>query len=231
MFSGILKKSAAEACGTFVFMLIGCGAIRLHALQPDAMPAMLIPALFGLAICVMIFTLGPVSGAHFNPAVTAAFAVTGRFPLRQMPWYWAAQSLGALLAMAIISWFLPETSVFGRTQPALPLLQAFALELLLSFILMLVITAVATDSRVTGTRAGLAIGMTVAFCAYAGGPLTGASMNPVRSLAPALFENRLEHLWLYFAGPLAGTILAAFFYEWLRSCDDASTRKQAKGCC
>lgn len=230
MFPGLLKKSAAEAAGTFIFMLMGCGALRLHALHPDLLPLWLVPVIFGLSICMMIHALGPVSGAHFNPAVTAAFTACGRFPVKELPWYWTAQLLGALLAMLAIGSLFAQSTTYGAAVPSLSPLRAAAAEGLFTAILMLVITAVATDSRVSGTRAGLAIGMTVAVCAFIGGPLTGAVMNPARALAPALFESRMDHLWIYFAGPFAGALLAAFFYEWM-CCEDHAVRKHAKGCC
>jgi aquaporin NIP len=165
---------------------------------------------------VMIYAVGHISGAHFNPAVTLAFAATRHFPLREVGAYWAAQVTGALAAMGLLTLLLPAGHSFGATHTSLAPFQAVGWEIVLTFFLMFVIMAVATDTRAVGTMAGAAIGGTVMLAAWVGGPVTGASMNPVRSLAPALFEGNLDGLWIYMVGPFTGALLAAFIYSQLR---------------
>lgn len=204
---------------------------------PGAMAPGAVPLVFGLIVATMIYSVGHISGAHFNPAVTLAFAVGKHFPRREIPGYWLAQFGGAIVATFLLSNLLPEGHTFGATSPHLPTLQAIGWEILLSFFLMFVIVSVATDTRAVGVMAGTAIGATVTLAAFVGGPLTGASMNPARSLAPALFENgSLSVLWIYFIGPAVGAIGAALVYNMIR-CDDIEPSeapksfKNAKGCC
>ena len=223
----LIHKSIAEGVGTFGIVFMGCGAImvadRFHTLSPAA-----IPLIFGLIVAAMIYAVGHISGAHFNPAVTLAFAVARHFPKQEVPAYWAAQIGGGLLAMSFLALILPRGSSYGATIPSVPWPQALCWEILLTFFLMFVIIAVATDTRAVGTMAGAAIGATVAIGAYVGGPVTGASMNPARSLAPALFQNQTNGLWIYLLGPMIGAVMAALLYEWLRCEPD---KKEAKGCC
>ncbi len=195
---------------------------------PSATSLSAVPIVFGLAVAAMIYALGPISGAHFNPAVTAAFAVVRHFPSKQVIIYWFSQLVGACLAMALLVFLLPEGISFGETIPAITPLKALFWEGILTFFLMFVIIAVATDTRAEGTMAGAAIGATVLICALLGGPITGASMNPARSLAPAIFQNRFDMLWIYIAGPMLGAIMAALLYEAIR-CRPAD--KDSKGCC
>jgi aquaporin NIP len=171
---------------------------------------------FGMAVGVMIYALGHISGAHFNPAVTLGFAVARRFPKREIPTYWLAQFLAAIAAIALLSSTLPQGSDYGATIPKIPLIPALIWEEILSFLLMFVILALASDTRAHAALAGLAIGATVCLDAFIGGPITGASMNPARSLAPAIWEGQTASLWIYFLGPAIGTTLAALAYEQIR---------------
>lgn len=229
----LLKKSVAEFIGTLAIVLFGCGAIAVATKTQNHFLLANVPLVFGLIITVMIYAVGHISGAHFNPAVTLAFASVKRFPFAELPVYWAAQFLGAITGALLLVFFIPDLSTFGATIPNIALGPAVLFEALLSFFLMFVIIAVATDSRAVGIMAGAAIGLTVAVDAFFGGALTGASMNPARSLAPAIMEGRFEHLWVYFVGPVLGTCSAAFVYEWIRCEDDkgADSDKHAKGCC
>ncbi len=237
------KKCLAEGVGTFVIVFVGCGAIALGSRYPTAVPSVAIPPIFGIAVTIMVYALRHISGAHFNPAVTLAFAVSRHFPIKEVFGYWISQILGAIAAVSVLYGTLPTGTSFGSTQ----IVSGFSLgaglfwEMLLTFVLMFVIIAVATDSRAVGTMAGAAIGGAVMLGAFVGGPITGASMNPARSLAPALFEGRFDNLWVYFVGPTSGAIAAALLYEWIR-CDvtnregkqDESLEKRksaAKGCC
>lgn len=240
-----VSKGAAEAIGTFAIVFAGCGAIMLSNNQPSALPPGAIPVVFGLVVTVMIYAVGHISGAHFNPAVTAAFAVARHFPLRLVVLYWVAQTVGAFAAIGLLAFLFPESTTFGATIPSVDPFRALIWEIVLTFFLMFVITAVATDTRAVGVMAGVAIGGTVALDAFIGGPMTGASMNPARSLAPAIASGNFSGLWIYLIGPMIGAALAAKVYERIR-CEskpaegeaatssgsaESSGSKDAKGCC
>jgi MIP family channel proteins len=201
----------AEALGTFVLVFAGCGAIVVGSL-----PATGVAAAFGLAIMISIYALGHVSGAHFNPAVTAAFAVGRHFPLTRVVPYWLAQVVGALVAAAALQVSLGSVAD-GVTRPTGSDLQAFAWEAILTFILVTVIVSVATDVRAVGQAAAIAIGGAVALGSLVGGPISGASMNPARSLGPALVSGDLDGLWIDLTAPFLGAIVAALVYGRLRS--------------
>ena len=171
---------------------------------------------FGLAIATMIYGLGHVSGAHFNPAVSFGFALTRHFPWSRVAGYWAAQAAGAVVAALLLRASLGDVANVGATLPAGSDRQAFLWEVVLTFFLMLVIMAVATDTRAVGEAAALAIGGTVGLCALVGGPVSGASMNPARSLGPALVSGDLDSLWIYLLAPLVGASLGAVAYQLLR---------------
>jgi MIP family channel proteins len=164
---------------------------------------------------VMIYALGHISGAHFNPAVTLGFAVTRRFPATRVPAYWAAQLTGALAAALVLRASLGDVAHVGATLPAGSDGQAFLWEGLLTFFLMLVIIAVATDVRAVGEAAAIAIGGTVGLDAMFGGPITGASMNPARSLGPAIAAGDYASIWVYLAAPALGAVLAVVTYGFI----------------
>ena len=199
----------AEALGSFILVFAGCGAIAVGTL-----PASGVAAAFGLAIMVSIYAFGHVSGAHFNPAVTLAFAVGRHFPARRVPLYWIAQCLGAIAAAGLLRLSLGSISA-AVTAPAASDLQSFVWEVVLTFVLMLVVVAVATDSRAVGQGAAIPIGGAVALASLVGGPISGASMNPARSLGPALVSGDLAHLWIYLTAPLVGAVLAVRLYRLL----------------
>lgn len=224
----LLHKSIAEAIGTFALVFAGCGSVMVAERFPGALAPSVIPVVFGLVVAAMIYAVGHLSGAHFNPAVTLAFAVARHFPRREVLAYWIAQFAGALVAIALLKFLLPAGESYGATVPAVAVGQAFAWEIVLSFFLMFVIVAVATDTRAEGTMAGAAIGATVMLCAFVGGPITGASMNPARSFAPALFEGTLDTFLIYLAAPPLGTVAAALLYDWIRCTPE---KKSAQGCC
>lgn len=228
----LLQKSIAEFIGTFALVFVGCGAVMVSERFPGTVAPGSIPIVFGLVVAAMIYSVGHISGAHFNPAVTLAFAVGRHFPPRELLGYWSAQFLGAIAAGASLRVLLPHGDQFGATVPHVEIWQALGWEVVLSFFLMFVIVSVATDTRAIGMMAGGAIGAIVTLAAVVGGPVTGASMNPARSLAPAIFEGRWNSLWIYFVGPCIGTVMAAFVYKFIR-CDVvmAEQAKDAKGCC
>lgn len=173
---------------------------------------------FGLVVAAMIYANGHLSGAHLNPAVTLGFVLARHFPARRLAGYWLAQLAGATFAAAALRLLFGETAHLGATLPAGSggTWQSFGLEALLTFFLMYVIMAVATDTRAVGHAAALAIGATVALEALFAGPISGASMNPARSLGPALVSATWEAQWLYIAGPFLGAAVAALLYRWLR---------------
>ena len=228
----IQKKFLAEAVGTFIIVFSGCGSIMVAERFPSSLSPSLVPVVFGLAVAAMVYALGHLSGAHFNPAVTLGFAAVRHFPVKQILPYWAAQISGGVLASLLLGVLLPPGSSFGATFPHVNPLQAVLWEMILTFLLMFVIIAVATDTRAVGTMAGAAIGAAVMLAAFVGGPVTGASMNPARSLGPAILEGKLGVMWIYILGPFLGAISAAFFYEKIRcSTDIPSIKKKVKGCC
>lgn len=199
---------AAEAIGTFALVFAGCGAIVVNDLYGLALGHAGIGMVFGLVVMAMIYSIGNISGAHINPAVTLGFFFAGRIGARDIAPYIASQLGGALLAALLLKLLFPGHPSLGSTLPAAGVAHAFVFEIVLSFLLMFVILNVSTGHMEKGIMAGVAVGGTVAFEALMGGPVSGASMNPARSIAPALFSANLDTLWIYLAGPLIGTWLA-----------------------
>jgi aquaporin NIP len=212
----LARVLAAEFVGTFALVFAGCGAIMVDA-KTHALGHVGVAISFGLVIMVMIYAVGHISGAHFNPAVTFAFALSRHFPWARALGYWAAQILGALTAAAVLRGSLGNLAHVGATLPGGSQGQSFLWELVLSFFLMFVIMAVATDTRAVGEAAAIAIGGTVGLDAMFGGPISGASMNPARSIGPALVGGDLHALWLYILAPLTGAALGALIYQFVRS--------------
>ena len=211
-----MQKLAAEAVGTFGLVFAGTGAVVVDAETGGGVGHVGIGLTFGLIIMVMIYAVGHVSGAHFNPAVTLAFAVGRHFPWPLVPRYWAAQLLGGVLASLTLRGLFGEVAHLGATLPAGAAGRSFVLELVLTFLLMFVITAVATDVRAVGQAAAIAIGGTIGLEALFAGPISGASMNPARSLAPALVSWTWDHQWLYVAGPALGAVVRVLVYQVVR---------------
>ncbi|MFZ4507377.1 MAG: MIP/aquaporin family protein [Fimbriimonas sp.] len=214
----MIRRCVAEFIGTFAIVFFGCGSI-ISLNGSGSATHLTVNLVFGLVVAAMIFALGPISAAHFNPAVTVGFAVAKRFPWTAVPAYVGSQIAGALAASAIHASILPQLATgakFGSTISSLGQGQTVVVEAVLTFFLMLVIIAVAADKRVAAPVPGLAIGATVALCGLFGGPLTGCSMNPARSLAPAVFSGNLPELWLFVLGPLLGAAFAAVMFEGLR---------------
>ena len=212
----LARALIAEAIGTFALVFAGCGAIMVDS-KSGSLGHVGVAISFGLVIMVMIYAVGHVSGAHFNPAVTLSFALARHFPPRQVPLYWAAQLVGALLAAAILRGSLGNIAQLGATFPSGSDGQAFLWEAVMSFFLMFVIMAVATDTRAVGEAAAIAIGGTVALDAMFGGPITGASMNPARSLGPGVVTGDLHAIWIYLLAPVVGASVAAVTYTFLRA--------------
>jgi aquaporin NIP len=209
------RRLGAEALGTFALVFFGAGAIMVAA-DGGAFGQLGIGLAFGLVIAAMVYALGHISGAHLNPAVSFAFALGRHFPWRLVCAYWVAQCLGATAAALLLRASLGDVANVGATTPSGSDGQSFLWEIVLTFFLMLVIMAVATDTRAVGEAAAIAIGGTVALGALVGGPVSGASMNPARSLGPALAAGELGALWIYLLAPLLGAALGAVAYQLLR---------------
>src|SRR5579864_3929295 len=210
-----MRALVAELIGTFALVFAGAGAIMVDE-KTHALGHVGVAIAFGLVIMVMIYAVGHVSGAHFNPAVSLAFALTRHFSWARLVGYWAAQVSGALIAAAILRGSLGNRAHVGATLPAGSQGQAFLWEVVLTFFLMFVIMSVATDTRAVGEAAAIAIGGTVGLDAMFGGPITGASMNPARSLGPALVSGDLHALWVYLLAPLVGAAIGGFAYQFVR---------------
>jgi MIP family channel proteins len=209
-------RLAAEAIGTFGLVFLGAGAAAVNAWSNGAVSHTGVSLTFGAVILVAVYALGHISGAHLNPAVTFGFWVARRFPGREVGPYVAAQLAGAIAGAIALQAAVGSFAIFATTRPAIPVLPALGVEIVLSFFLMLVVMAVATDSRVAGEVAGLAVGFIVMVDALMGGPLTGASMNPARSFGPALATGQWDAHWIYWVGPMAGMAVAVPTYEYLR---------------
>lgn len=211
-----MKKYIAEIIGTFALVFCGTGAIIINQESGGAITHVGIAFTFGLIVMVMIYALGPVSGAHLNPAVTIAFTIAKKFSAKQIMPFIASQAIGAFLASFTLHLLFPANQFLGATLPAGSEMQSFILEFILTFFLMLVIIQVATGSKEQGMFAGLAIGSTVLLEAMFAGPICGASMNPIRSLSPAVVSGHVEHLWIYIAAPIAGAALAVLIWKILK---------------
>lgn len=206
----------AEATGTFALVFAGTGAIIINAEAGGIVGHVGIGLTFGLVIMVMIYAVGHVSGAHFDPAVTLGFAIGRHFPWRVVPRYWAAQVGGGLIASLSLRAMFGDTARLGATMPLGSAGQSLVLEGVLTVMLMFVITSVATDVRAVGQAAAIAIGGTIGLAALFAGPISGASMNPARSLAPALVSNTWADQWIYVVGPMAGAAIGVTLYQLIR---------------
>lgn len=211
------RRASAEALGAFALVFAGCGAIVTDAERAGSLGTVGVSLVFGLVILAGIAAFGHISGAHFNPAVTTSFYLTRHLPARDAATYIAAQLAGATAA-ALLLWLIwpGKPADLGATVPTIAVGRAVLVEAVMSALLMLVIISVATDTRAAGAPAAIAIGATIALDALFGGPLTGASMNPARSFAPALVSGQWKDFWVYLAGPLIGAPLGAFAYQFVR---------------
>ncbi|WP_109300616.1 MIP/aquaporin family protein [Aquimarina sp. AU474] len=218
-----MRTYISETIGTFSLVFCGTGAMTINEITGGDVTHVGIAITWGLIVMAMIYAFGEISGAHFNPAVTIAFAYAKKFEWKEVPKYILAQCIGAILASSILIYLFPESEYLGGTLPAIDDLKAFILELLLTYFLMVVIINVSTGSKETGTMAGIAIGGVVLLEAMFAGPITKASMNPARSLGPALLSGHWEHQWLYFIAPIIGALLAVLTCRLVKPdncCDD-----------
>ncbi len=203
-----MKKLLGEFLGTFALVFAGTGAIVIDTVSSGAIGHAGIAITFGLIVLAMIYTLGDVSGAHLNPAVTLAFAAARRFSWSEVPGYVAAQLAGAFAASGVLRLLFPADAQLGATLPVGAAMQSFILEVILTALLMFVILSVSTGAKEKGITAGIAIGAVIALEAMFAGPICGASMNPARSLAPAVVSGNLQHLWVYLTAPVLGALIA-----------------------
>ena len=202
------RKLAAEGIGTFALVFAGTGAIVVNDVTNGVVTHVGVALTFGLIIAAMIYSIGDVSGAHMNPAVTLGFWAARRFPAREIVPYIAAQCAGATAGSLAIMTLFPSHLTLGATAPSGSAGQTFLLEVLLTALLMFVILGVSSGPKELGVMAGLAIGGLVGLEALFGGPISGASMNPARSLGPALVSGRLGNLWIYLVAPVLGAWIA-----------------------
>lgn len=216
-----MKKYCSEFLGTFGLVFAGTGAIIINQVSQGAITHVGVALTFGLIVMAMIYTFGDVSGAHLNPAVTVGFWFAGRLEAALVLPYIISQLAGAFLASGLLRFLFPHNETLGATLPAGTEMQSFVLEFVLTFILMLVILNVSNGAKEKGVTAGIAVGAVIGLEAMFAGPITGASMNPARSLAPAVVSGHLEHLWLYIAAPVLGALVAKFACQCVRE----------KGCC
>lgn len=207
------RKYLSETVGTFALVFCGTGAIIINQETNGVITHAGIAMTFGLIVAAMIFALGDVSGAHLNPAVTIAFTLAKRFPLKQVVPFIISQIAGAFLASGLLLFLFPENDSLGATLPAGSEMQSFVMEVILTFILVMVIFNVSTGAREKGITAAIAIGSTVGLEAMFAGPVCGASMNPVRSLSPAIVSSHTEHLWIYLLAPLTGAFLGVIIHQ------------------
>jgi len=207
-----MKRYFSEFIGTFALIFCGTGAMTINEITGGSVTGVGIGITWGFIVIAMIYAFGDISGAHFNPAVTIAFAFAKKFSWKEVPVYIIVQCLAAITASGMLLYLFPASEWLGGTQPSVtpyfPPIKAFVLEITLTFFLMLVIINVSTGAKEIGVIAGLAIGGVVMLEAIFAGPMTNASMNPARSLGPALVSGHLENLWLYLTAPFIGAILA-----------------------
>jgi aquaporin Z len=216
-----MKKCGAEFVGTFALVFAGTGAIIINEASGGAITHVGISLTFGLIVLAMIYTVGDISGAHLNPAVSLGFFAARRFPVRHLIPYILSQCAGAFVASGILRLLFPENATMGATLPTGSAMQSFVIELILAAILMFVILNVSTGAAEKGITAGIAVGAVIGLEAMFAGPISGASMNPARSLAPAIVSQHLSSLWIYLVAPTAGALLAVIGCRCVRE----------EGCC
>ena len=212
----LARRLLAEFLGTYVMIFAGTGAIVVNQLSGGAVIHLGVALTWGLIVMVMIYTFGDLSGAHLNPAVSIAFTTAGRFPARDLLPYLLVQIAGALAASMTLHLLFPDNPTLGSTLPSGSPYQSLVMEFLLTLILMLVILNVSHGAKEKGITAGIAVGATIGLEALFAGPVCGASMNPARSLAPALVSGHPDHLWIYLIAPIAGALAAVPIFTLLR---------------
>ena len=216
MFNEYKKQALAEFFGTFFLVFFGCGVIMVDSLNGGALGLTGIALSFGLILTCGIFALGETSGGHFNPAVSIGFFIGNKIPSNQMITYVIAQVVGAIAASALLQHVFPAAETLGETHPSGTMEQTFLMEVILTFTLMFVIINVATGSKNQKSFAALAIGLTLAVCVFVGGLVSGASLNPARSIGPAVIGGNSEELWVYLVAPVVGAAVAIFAHKLMK---------------
>ena len=218
-----MKNYISEFIGTFAMIFCGTGAMTINETTGGDVTHVGIGITWGLIVMAMIYAFGEISGAHFNPAVSIAFAYAKKFSWKEVPKYIFFQVAGAFTASLLLMWLFPKSELLGATIPTVDVWRAFVLELILTFFLMVVIINVSTGSKEVGMMAGIAIGSVVLLEALFAGPITNASMNPARSLAPNIVSGNIEGLWLYILAPIIGALLAVVSCKFVKHencCDE-----------
>lgn len=216
----LLRKMVAEAIGTFILVLAGTGAAIVGGSYAFG---------FGFGLIAIVYAIGHISGAHVNPAISLGLAVTGRFPMAQVPYYVGSQIVGAILASLFLRLVHGNLNGLGATSvvDGYGLLNGFLLELVCAAILVFVFCAVATDKRVQPVMFGLAVGATLLFIELVAGPITGGSVNPARSIGPALASWSFSDIWIYLTAPFIGGAIGAVGYEFIRGPEGMSEDRSA----
>ena len=218
-----MKNYISEFIGTFAMVFCGTGAMTINEVTGGDVTHVGIGITWGLIVMAMIYAFGEISGAHFNPAVSIAFAYAKKFSWKEVPKYIFFQVAGAFAASLVLMWLFPKSELLGATIPTVDVWRAFVLELILTFFLMVVIINVSTGSKEVGMMAGIAIGSVVLLEALFAGPITNASMNPARSLAPNIVSGNIKELWLYILAPIIGALLAVVSCKFVKHencCDE-----------
>ncbi|GFQ04058.1 aquaporin nip2-1 [Phtheirospermum japonicum] len=214
-----LKKVIAEIIATYLLVFVTCGSAALSASDEHKVARLGASVAGGLIVTVMIYAVGHISGAHMNPAVTLAFAAVRHFPWIQVPFYAAAQLTGGTIAGFTLRVLLHPIKHVGTTSPSGTDIQALVMEIVVTFSMMFITSAVATDTKAIGELAGIAVGSAVCITSILAGPISGGSMNPARTIGPAIASNYYKGVWVYVVGPICGTLLGAWSYNIIRVSD------------
>ena len=212
-----MKKYLSEFLGTFILLFVGTGAVVVNQQTNGALGLQGIAAVWGLVIIALIYAFGDISGTHINPAVTIAFAIDKRFEWREVSPYLISQLGGAFAATGLLKFLFPDSKTLGITTPSGTEIQSFILEIIMTFILMMVVLRVSVGAKEKGITAGIAIGATVWLLVLFGGPVSGTGLNPTRSIAPAVITCNFQSLWVYVLGPFTGATLAVFAHRLLHA--------------
>ncbi|KAG6537325.1 aquaporin NIP2-2-like [Zingiber officinale] len=212
----LARKVVSEMIATFLLVFVTCGAAALSGSNPRLVSQLGASVTGGLIVTVMIYAVGHISGAHMNPAVTLAFAVSRHFPWIQVPFYMVAQISGAMIASFVLRELLHPITNLGTTTPSDTASKALVMEIVVTFCMMFVTSAVATDTKAIGELAGLAVGSSVCITSILAGPVSGGSMNPARTLGPAVASRKYDSIWVYIIGPVLGTLMGSMTYNFIR---------------